>query len=148
MKTFQQIISSLNQSPSTIGKLGEGEIYYNLLEFERTLSESEGDYLRLEEEVLLTPFYLDNGTYELYFFEMNIVFADSNSFALTNDDTWGTNLRKNLTVYKMTRANPTISKKDLYRYIEFLKYSYLVRSEVVSVFRKQPDLSNFYIAIY
>lgn len=148
MKTFQQIISSLNQNPKTIGEIGVGEIYYSLLEFERALFDSEDDYLRLEEEVLLTPFYLDNGAYELYFFEMNIVFSDSNIIASTNGDTWSANLRRNLTVCAMTRANPTIPKKELYRYIEFLKYSYLVRSEIVSVFRKQPNLSNYYVAIY
>ncbi len=148
MESFLQMLSALDHDPSTVGEVGKGEVYYSLLAFERIILKVEGDRLRLDEEVLLTPFYLDNGTYELHFYEMNIVFEDSSVIASKIGDSWSADLRRNLTIYETTRTDPVVSIAALKRYIEFLKYSYLVRSEIVSVFRKQPNLSNYYIAVY
>ena len=87
--------------------------------------------------------------YSLLAFERIILkVEDSSVIASKIGDSWSADLRRNLTIYETTRTDPVVSIAALKRYIEFLKYSYLVRSEIVSVFRKQPNLSNYYIAVY
>ncbi len=150
--TFQELIGIMDRKPSTIGTPGEGEVRYSLLDLQREVRSAEGEFLVLDDEMLLTPFYVDEGTYELYFFDMNLCFTekekDRRATASEPGHSWSDEISDNLTRYETSEEHPVVPKDVLDRYFEFLKRSYLVRSEVVQVFRKKPDLSKYYISVY
>lgn len=105
----------------------------------------------INEDVLITPFYVDESMYELHSFEMNLIIEDgSGTHAGVNESMsrWLVELRKSLTLYKATSEKPYVPASVLQRYFEFLRSSYLVKSEIVTAFKKAPEIEKIFLAFY
>lgn len=147
---LEEIIDDLRPNSEFSKHIEGGERYYKLLEIEKAIARNEVDEIQVSDDgILLTPFYIDDGIYELYFYEMNINVVNCIRKAKGEDefDSWADELRKSLTVYDVSQDNPVVPKSIFEDYFSYLKTSYLVKSDIVAVFKKKPEMDKLYITI-
>lgn len=148
---LKEIFDSIDSGDVYPPEGSAGEYHYRLVSVEDVIKRTGNEMIELDDSVLITPFYIDEGAYELYSYEMNIVLVDPAGFSDGSEGSlsrWLEELRENLTLLEIPQAKPFVSKDDLLRYFDFLKASYLLRCDVVSAFKKMPAIENLYLAVY
>lgn len=150
---LSRLIAEIESSSHSLGNHEREDVYYRLIDVESKLEKLQSQWIELDEDLLITPFYIDGGTYEMYWCEMNVsLIADGfqkQDNEINQEHTpWIRELREALTRILLPIDEPFLLVQDLLRYIVFLKTSYLVKCDIVSVFGKKPRLEKYYLAFY
>lgn len=125
--------------------------YLKLIEIDEAFNRVAPDKLELDSSLLITPFYIDKGIYELFYYEMNLQLIENPSNENQSCDdvsTWLIELWDSLTLHKVSKDNPFITKEVFLKYFEFLKTSFLIKSDIVRAFRCKPQIDKLYLAFY
>lgn len=121
MISFEEIIKRVPNGTGISKR--EGELLFGLIDLEQALLQERNDKIEIKDNILLTPFYIDGDIYELYSYEMNLVFEQpSNTFNCESKggiSFWLEKLQSNLTLYKIHPENPYVPKIQFEKYFRF-----------------------------
>lgn len=150
---LERLIERLDSASGARGNHAGLETHYRLMDIESELIALQSGFIELREDALFTPFYIDSSAYELYWCEMKVTLVSDD--VLNKKDrinrralSWMDELREALTWVSIPTKDPLLPVQDVLRYIAFLKTSYVIKSEIVSAFSKEPVLENYYLSIY
>lgn len=110
------------------------ETYFNMQAILEGFSKTHLDEFKLHESVLLTPFYLDDGTYEMYWLELNIT--------IDSDDVIPCD------AVMINSDHPYVEKGVIKDYIETFFQNEELIGELEKVFMKPFDKKKLYFAVY
>ena len=151
MQYLNELIASI-KSTLRVGS----EIFYSLSSLLGILEKSTSTCFKVDESILLTPFYMTSKHYELYMYDLNIIVVDdiiyenaikSQSERLKQADPDLASIWAQSTIILKT-SNPCVPKSFLETYIRFLFNDDALSSEVERVFGNQFDAANMFFAKY